>query len=266
MAVRLGDLNLGVVAGLSLSDPKRLESIDLPAARGSSSQDLGELAASIELSGVLCGASRFDDFRQLQRYKRLGNSLKFDSEAVSTIVFIKDVKLAKVGVNILRYSISLKESLFKQVNACDSLLDWASQTAGAVVSAVSVSPVPFEGLACIKVSHEAEAAEEFSLVYDPLDAVDLEDFDWLGFAWFMPDVSEISSAVVTVSDGLNEAACDFSSQLTEADRWLRLRIHRTSFVNYDAVDWGRLDKIRFAVTKAEAQSYFFAVDDLGGFE
>ena len=57
MTVTLGNLNLGVVNGLSLSERKRLEDIDLPAARGSSSQDLGELASTIEFSGILRGSS-----------------------------------------------------------------------------------------------------------------------------------------------------------------------------------------------------------------
>lgn len=97
MAVTLGELNLGVVNGLSFSDQKRLQDTDLPAARGSSSQDLGELSSTIELTGILQGAGRFDDFRQLQRYKRIGNSLKLDSKTVSTVVFIKEVKLPNLA-------------------------------------------------------------------------------------------------------------------------------------------------------------------------
>jgi hypothetical protein len=266
MTVLLGGLNLGVVNGFSFSDPKRLEDIDLPAARGSSSQDLGEQASTIELTGILREPSRFDDFKQLQRAKRLGNSLKLDSDAVSTVVFVKEVRLAKVGVNILRYSLSLKESLFKLVNSCDSLLDWSTQTVDAVVGVVSGSPVPLEGAACIKVSHDAEAAEEVNLTYDPIDVIDLEDFDWLSFAWLMSDVSGISGATIKVSEGTNNATYDFSALIAEAEKWLRLRIHKTSFINHGALDWGQIDKIKFAVTKAQAQNYFFAVDDVGGFE
>ncbi len=266
MTVTLEDLNLGIVNGLSFSDQKRLQDANLPAARGSSSQDLGELSSTIELTGLLQGAGRFDDFRQLQRYKRIGNSLKLDSETVSTVVFIKEVKLAKIGVNILRYSLSLKESLFKQVNACDSLLDWSSSTADATVNCVAFSPVPLEGSGCIKISHNAVATQEVNLTYDPLDTIDLEDFDWLSLALLISDASQISSAILTVSEGVNNAAYDFSALLTEADKWQRLRIHKTSFSNYGALDWGQIDKIKIAVTKAQAQDYFFAVDDVGGFE
>src|SRR3990170_5121254 len=131
MTVTLGNLNLGVVGDLSFSDRKRLEDMDLPSARGSSSQDLGELASTLELSGVFVGTNRFDDFRQLQRYKRLGDSLKLDADAAKTVVFIREVKLVKVDVNILRYSLSLKESLFKQVNSCDDVTSWSSSTTGA---------------------------------------------------------------------------------------------------------------------------------------
>jgi hypothetical protein len=266
MTVTLGDLNLGVVNGLSFSDRKRLEDVDLPTARGSSSQDLGELASTIELSGILRGTSRFDDFRQLQRYKRLGNSLKLDSEALKTVVFVKEVKLVKVGVNILRYGLSLKESLFKQINSCDDVTSWSSSTLNAVLSAVTNAPTPLEGLGCIKVNHNAEASEEVNVTYEPLDSIDFEDFDWLSFASFLGDISEISSAVITVSEGLHNATFDFSALLTEAEKWLRLRIHKTSFENYSALDWGQIDKIKFAVTKSQAQNYFFAVDDVGGFE
>jgi hypothetical protein len=265
MTVTLDSLNLGVVNGLSFSDRKRLEDVDLPTARGSSSQDLGELASTIELSGILRGTSRFDDFRQLQRYKRLGNSLKLDSDALKTVVFVKEVKLVKVGVNILRYGLSLKESLFKQVNSCDDVTSWSSSTTGATV-AVSGAPTPLEGLGCITVSHDAEAAEEVNLTYEPVDSVDLEDFDWLSFAWLMENISEISSVAITVFEGLHNAIFDFSGFLTEAEKWLRVRIHKTSFANYGALDWGQIDKIKFAVTKSQAQNYFFAIDDVGGFE
>jgi hypothetical protein len=266
MTVTLGDLNLGVVNGLSFSDRKRLEDIDLPTARGSSSQDLGELASSIDLSGILRGSSRFDDFKQLQRYKRLGNSLKLDSDALKTVVFVKEVKLVKIGVSILRYGLSLKESLFKQVNSCDEVAGWSSSTVGATVGMVPSSPNPLEGLGCIKVSHEAEASEEVNLTYEPLDAFDLEDFDWVSFAWLMDSVSGITSAVVTVTEGVHSATYDFSALLTEAEKWLRLRIQKTSFANHGALDWGQIDKIKLAVTKSQAQSYFFAIDDVGGFE
>lgn len=252
--------------GLSFSDRKRLEDVDLPTARGSSSQDLGDLASIIELSGILRGNSRFDDFRQLQRYKRLGNSLKLDSDALKTVVFVKEVKLVKVGVNILRYGLSLKESLFKQVNSCDDVAGWSSSTVDAIVSSVTSSPIPLEGLGCLKVSHDAEASEEVNVIYEPLDSFDFEEFDWLSFAWLMGGISEISSAIVTVSEGLHNATFDFSGLLTEAEKWLRLRIHKTSFTNYGTLDWGQIDKIKFAVTKSQAQNYFFAVDDVGGFE
>jgi hypothetical protein len=82
----------------------------------------------------------------------------------------------------------------------------------------------------------------------------------------MSDVSEISSAVLTVSEGSNNATFDFSAMLIEPDKWITLRIHKTSFTNYGALDWGQVDKIKFAVTKAQAHNYFFAVDDVGGFE
>jgi hypothetical protein len=266
MAVTLGNLNLGVVNGLSSVDRKRLEDVDLPAARGSSSQDLGELAATMELSAILRGSNRFDDFRQLQRYKRLGNSLKLDADAIKTVVFIKEVKLTKVSVDILRYSLSLKESLFKQVNSCDGITSWSSSTVGALVEVVSSSPTPLEGLGCLKVSHDAEAEEEVNVTYEPVDAVDLEDFDWLSFGILMGNVSEISSAVLTVTEGENDATNDFSALLTETEKWLRLRVHKTSFANYGNLDWGQIDKIKFAVTKSQAQNYFFALDDVGGFE
>jgi hypothetical protein len=266
MTVSLGELNLGVVNGLSFSDQKRLQDVDLPAARGSSSQDLGELSSIFELTGILQGNNRFEDFRQLLRYKRIGNSLKLDSDTVSSVVFVKEVKLAKIGVNFLRYGLSLKESLFKQVNACDSLLDWSSLTLGASVSAVASSPVPFEGLACIKVSHDALASEDVNLTYDPLDTVDLEDFDWISLALLISDISQVSSAILTVSEGANNATYNFLALLTEAEKWQRLCIQKTSFSNYGALDWGQVDKLKVAVTKAQAQSYYLAVDDVGGFE
>ena len=266
MTVTLGNLNLGVVNGLNLSERKRLEDIDLPAARGSSSQDLGELASTIEFSGILRGPSRFDDFCQLQRSKRLGASLKLDSDALKTVVFIKEIKLSKISVNILRYSMSLKESLFKQVNSCDNITSLSSSTAGATVAIVSSSPTPLEGSGCLKVSHDAEASEEVNVVYEPVDTIDLEDFDWLSFAWLMDSILAIGSAVVTFTEGLNEATYDFKELLTEASSWLRLRINKTEFANYSALDWGQISQIKFAVTKSQAQNYFFALDDVGGFE
>jgi len=189
-----------------------------------------------------------------------------DADAAKTVVFIREVKLTKIEVNILRYSLSLKESLFKQVNSCDESASWLSSTVGATVEAVSSFPTPLEGLNCIKVSHDAEAAEEVNVTYEPFDSVDLEDFDWLSFAWLMGNLSEISSAVITVTEGPHNAIFDFSALLTEAGKWLRMRINKTSFTDYGALDWGQIDKIKFALVKSQAQNYFFALDDVGGFE
>jgi hypothetical protein len=266
MTVSLGNLNLGVVHGFSFSERKRLEDIDLPAARGSSSQDLGELASTIEFSGILRGSTRFDDYSQLQRSKRLGTSLKLDSDVLKTVVFIKEVKLGKITANILRYSLSLKESLFKQVNSCDSITSLSSSTVGAIVAIVSSSPTPLEGQGCLKVSHDAEADEEVNVTYEPVDTIDLEDFDWISFALLIDNVSAITSTIVTVTEGTNDAAFDFKTQLTTASSWLRLRINKTEFSNYSSLDWGKIDKIEFALIKSQAKNYFFAVDDVGGFE
>ena len=82
----------------------------------------------------------------------------------------------------------------------------------------------------------------------------------------MGNVSSIGTAVLTVSEGANTATYDFSALLAEVDKWLRLRVHKTSFTGYEELDWGQIDKIKFAVTKSQAQNYFFAVDDVGGFE
>ena len=82
----------------------------------------------------------------------------------------------------------------------------------------------------------------------------------------MGNVSSIGTAVLMVSEGVNTATFDFSALLVEVDKWLRLRVHKTSFTGYEELDWGQIDKIKFAVTKSQAQNYFFAVDDVGGFE
>jgi hypothetical protein len=266
LTVTLGNLNLGIVADFNFSNSKRFEDVDLPAARGSSTQDLGEHATEIQLSGVLTGPSRFNDFRQLQRVCQLGQSLKMDCDVAQTVVFIREVKLAKTGFNFLRYSLTLKESMFKQVNACDAITSWFTATEGASVTIAESQPLPFEGRGCLKVSHDAEADEELNVAYEPVDTFNLEDFDWISFAFLINDVAAISSAVVTVQEGENEAYYDFIAELAAADEWRRIRIHKTQFADYDAVDWSQLSKIKFAITKNQARSYFFAVDDMGGYE
>lgn len=264
MTVTLGNLNLGTVTDFNFSNSKRFEDVDLPAARGSSTQDLGEHATIIELSGVLTGPSRFNDFKQLQRVCQLGQSLKLDFDVAQTVVFIREVKLAKAGFNFLRYSLTLKESLFKQVNACDAITSWFTATEGASVTIAENQPTPFEGRGCLKVSHDAEANEELNVTYEPVDTFNLEDFDWVSFAFLISDASAVSSAVVTVKEGENTAYCDFTADMAEAGKWLNIRVHKTGFTG--TVDWSQLNQIKFAVVKSQAQNYFFAVDDVGGYE
>ena len=48
---------------------------------------------------------------------------------------------------------------------------------GATVEIVSGLPTPLEGVGCLKVSHDAEAEEEVNVTYEPVDSIDLEDFD-----------------------------------------------------------------------------------------
>lgn len=265
MAVALGSLNLGIITDISSSDRKRFEDVDLPAARGSSTQDLGMLAREIELEGILTGASRLEDFKQLQRAQLNGQSLKLTADVIQTVVFIKEVRLTKLSVNFIRYSLLLKESLFKQVNACDALTCWFSGT-GASVNIVDENPYPQEGLGCLRVSQNAEANQTVDAYYEPVDTISLEDFGWVGFSFFMADVSAISSAILTVTSGSNNAAYDFASALNEADKWLRVCIPKTSFTGFDEFDWGQIGRIKFSVTKSLAQNILFAVDDIGGYE
>lgn len=162
--------------------------------------------------------------------------MKLDSDAIKTIVFIREAKLAKVTVNTLRYSLTLKQSLFKQVNACDAVTGWSSTTPSAAVAVASSQPTPLEGLGCIKVSHDAEANEESNVFYEPVDAFNLEDYDWISFAWLMDNVTLLSSAVVTVTQGTNNTTFNFTTLITEAAKWLMLRVHKTQFNNYGALD------------------------------
>jgi hypothetical protein len=266
LAVTVGNLNLGVVTSFNFAFKKCFDDVDLPAMRGSGTHDMGMLGTEMELQGVLSGSSRFDDFMELLRAQGLGESVPLDSDIIQTVVFLRDVKLAKVGLNFIIYGLTLKESLFKQVNACDAITCWFTSTENAVVEVASASPLPIEGKGCIKVSHDAEAAEEVNVYYEPVDRFSLEEFDWVSFAFQISSKSNVTSAIVTVTDGLSNASYNFTSLLPEAGKWRRLRIHKTWFSNYDAVDWSQLSRIKFAVAKSQAQNYFFAVDDVGGYE
>jgi len=261
LTVSLGSLELGVVSNVTFSHVKRVGEVDIPSGIGSSSQDLGKQAMSVDLSGVLLGEDRFSSFDQLERAKRVGSSLKFDCDMLKTVAFVKEVKLLRQNPKSLHYGLTLKESRFKQVNACDNDVDWS-----AVGTLLAVTgPEPKEGSAALKVS--GINVDTLSLTYDPEDLFDLNDFDWLAFWFYLSNLTHHLSAVVKVyTDGDNYGSYDFSSLISAAESWLRLRIPKSSFVEVGSLEWDEIDSINIEVTKTNVEMWFFVIDDLGGYE
>ena len=147
VTLKLGarQLTLGTVSGIGFTHADRGGDIDLPGARGTGKQVLGKASMRASLEGTLSGASRFGDFRQLERIRMLGRSLKLESPELDTVAFLEEVRLRNSAwADHLDYSVGLKESLFKQINACDELTGWGEDGSGTVMLEDS-EPTPREG-------------------------------------------------------------------------------------------------------------------------
>jgi hypothetical protein len=216
---------------------------------------------NIDLSGVLLGSNSFSSFDQLERAKRVGSNLKFDCDMLKTVAIVKEVKLLRQNPKSLNYSLILKESRFKQVNTCDNDVDWSS--VGTLLAVTS--PEPKEGSAALKVS--GINVDSLSLTYDPEDLIDLNNFDWLSFWFYLSSLTHHLGAVVKVyTNEENYGSYDFSSMISAAKLWLRLRIPKSSFVEVGSLEWDEIDSVSFEVTKTDAETWFFVIDDLGGYE
>ncbi len=267
MAVTLGGLSLGTVRDVTFEHSRRLSEVDIPTAEGSSTEDLGKQGAPINLTGALSGESRFSDFGQLERVSRIGRSLKFDCDMLQTVVFLKTVKLTRQTPTVLNYALALKQSRFKKVNACDLTDYWSVDSGGGSLSAVTSSPTPKEGLACLKLSGTIGAGVASRLKYTPADLVDLNFFDWPCFWFQVSSLATITSAYVKAYvDGGDYASYDFSSLLTAANTWLKIRVFKDSFSVTGSMEWDEVAYVTIEVTKSGAETDYFAIDDLGGDE
>ena len=267
MTVTLGSLNLGTVRDVTFEHSRRLSEVDIPTAEGSSTEDLGKQGSPINLTGVLSGSSRFSDFDQLERASRIGRSLKFDCDMLQTVAFLKTVKLTRQTPNVLNYALSLKQSRFKKVNACDYTDYWSVDSGGGSLSAVTSSPTPKEGLACIKLSGSIGAGVASRLKYTPADLVDLNFFDWPCFWFQVSSLATITSSYVKAYvDGGDYASYNFAGLITAANTWLKIRVFKDLFSVSGSMEWDEIAYVTIDVTKSGAETYFFAVDDLGGYE
>jgi hypothetical protein len=261
LTVSLGSLELGVVRDVVFSHVKRVGDVDIPSGIGSSSQDLGKQAMNVDLSGVLLGDNRFSNFDQLERAKRVGSSQKFDCDMLKMVAFVKEVKLLRQNPKSLHYGLTLKESRFKQINACDNDIDWSA--VGTLLAVTS--PEPKEGSAALKVS--GINIDTLSLTYDPDDLIDLNNFDWLSFWFYLSSLTHHLGTVVKVyTDGDNYGSYDFSNLIMAAGSWLRLRVPKSSFVEVGSLEWDEVDSVSIEVTKTDVETWFFVIDDLGGYE
>ncbi len=266
MALTLGGLVLGAAPKLTFDDAKRLAELDPLSAIGSSIEDLGELSKTFTLEGILTGSSRFNDFNQLSRYKRLGNSLKLDHELIRTVVFITKVSMTEALSWYLRYSLSLKESLFKQIHACNILTGITTTLSGGTLALAAGTPTPVEGANCVKLSKNAAENDSFDFTFTSADHYDLSNYDWFSFWIYVSSITNISSATITVTEGAHTATYSFSGLITAADTWLRIRVAKSDFTNYATVEWDEIDTIKIEITKNAASNYYVALDDVGGFE
>ena len=267
-------LTLGTVTDLPFTHVSRDGSVDLPGARGEGMQILGKAAMQISLSGSLSGVTRFEDFKQFERTRMLGRSLKLNSDELDTVAFLEAAKIVNRNwVNHVDYSLSLKESLFKSIHACDDLTGWSEDESG-TVALEDTDPQPREGEYCV--TDTLDGDDSHYLYYSPLRVLDLTDYPYVAFDVRISDVAHLTSLLLQVNDDWDGAygIADLMGLVLAADTWYRVILHKSEFTEYDgggapspgALRWDYTDEFWWKSAFNQNGDYVLAVDDLGAYE
>lgn len=237
----------------------------MPGARGSRLLHVGSEPTRVTLEGALKGSSRFEDFEEFKRRMLLGESLKFDCDMLKTIVFICDVNLVRQDPTVLRYALTLQESLFKQLHTCDSLSNWAAPWGGALSLDSSLVK---EGESSIKYTVEFTAAGWAKIDYEPIDPMDLTDYDWLAFWFRVPSKDKIEKWFVQIyTDDNNYVKYEWFPNEININTWHRIRINKSDFSTVaGTIDWSKIAKIVFYISVTEAVTTTFYLDDIGVYQ
>jgi hypothetical protein len=270
MVHSLGSLTLGIVYPPIYTRVSRSNQIGIPGGIGASRQDLGLQSMQIDLSGVLTGSTRYDNFDAFERARDLGESMKLDLNTLKTVIFIEEVEPSKdlYGMGVLYYSLVLEEALFRQISPCDSTSQWSVVSGGGTFSAINSSPTPKEGDYAIKLVTTTPGASVFgTLKYDPADLIDVNDLNWVSFWYRTNNITNLETCeILLYVDASNYASYTFTSEVQAVDTWYKIRVHHDSFTVTGTMEWDEIDYILIRQEHTTDQTFTFIVDDLGAYE
>jgi hypothetical protein len=238
----------------------------MPQMRGDSHQFLGSEATVINLQGYLSGSTKFDDLVQLDRIRQRGQSLKLSSDLIKTIVYIKSIRPGKLWTSGLDYTLGLEESLFTQLEACNSTAPFSVDSGGGTLSAVTVTPTPVEGLACVKLSGTIAAATASRLKCIPTADLDFSLCSWIKFDFYISSVASLTECIAYFYHAAGDHAYyDFTAMITAAG-WTKVMIPKASFFSVGTMEWDKVTYFTVSAKKSIELAYYIALDDVGGYE
>ncbi|NWG09032.1 MAG: hypothetical protein HXX80_01750 [Nitrososphaerales archaeon] len=265
MTTKLNDITINCKS-ISLTNVQKFSSNEIPGGRGTRMISMERGASEILLDCYEDGAFEDNVYDKLKRAKDIGDSVKLDIEDEAiTIGFITNITLSRDLPDFRSYTIDLIEAYHKIINVCDLTDSWSVDSGGGALSVDSTYLK--EGSGSLKLSGTISASTPSRMKYNPSSLIDLEDYGWVVFWFRISNKDNISSAYIKLfKDGSNYASYDFSSLLTQVNRWIKVRVKKSSFSETGTMDWGEIDYITIDVTKSVEAAYDFYVDDLGAME
>ena len=254
------NLTIDYVDSIIPISTQRFAVIDIPSAVGSMIQNIGESPRQISLHGALVQSTRFDNLYEVERVRALGKSIILDCNLMQSCVFLRAVKPKQFPAHI-EYDLDLIESRRRILNACDSTADVTVDSGGGTLSADAYNKK--EGAASLNLYGAINAATSSRMKWNPSAAQNMSDGDWVSFWFYISSISNLDDCYVKIyTDASNYATFTFTTMVTAAGQWLKMRLNKNQFSIMGTMNWASIDYMTVEVIKTTAETYSFQIDEL----
>jgi hypothetical protein len=204
-----------------------------------------------------------DVYKNLERLMFMGESLIIDLPEIDryTVGFITRVRLTKTQSGLQSIQITALEGLRNPLHSCDNITDWLKS------DSIELDTSDFkEGKASVKWYNTTASSSQWVQAPISLPPRFLST-SWIAFWFKINNIDGLSSIVAQLmQDSNNYLQYDFTNQVSEAGKWLRIRFKRADMTRTGVPDWSLINAFKIIASWNTTVTRTFWIDDICAYQ
>jgi len=216
-----------------------------------------------EISTAETPQTNVNVYKELERLMFIGESLPIDLPEIDrySVGFITNLRLQKTQNVLQSMQISLVEGLRNPLHSCDDITDWLKS------DNIVLDTSDFkEGKASVKWYNTTASSSQWVQAPISLPPRFLSTA-WIAFWFKVNDITGLTQALAQlIQDANNYLQYNFTSQITDAGKWLRIRFKRADMTVTGVPDWNLINAFKISVSWNTTYTRTYWTDDICAYQ